>query len=125
MILRIQTFYLSLAFFLSILIYTYSFDTLHNTIIGKSHFFLVSAIILIFTILLYKKRSFQSFICLSLLILNLFVLILISYNFINKLYLNLVHILPILILIKQSLIFFARKSIIKDENLIRSIDRLR
>ena len=125
MILRIQTFYLSLAFFLSILIYTYSFDTLHNTIIGKSHFFLVSAIILIFTILLYKKRSFQSFICLSLLILNLFVLILIAYNFINKLYLNLVHILPILILIKQSLIFFARKSIIKDENLIRSIDRLR
>ena len=125
MILRIQTFYLSLAFFLSILIYTYSFDTLHNTIIGKSHFFLVSAIVLIFTILLYKKRSFQSFICLSLLILNLFVLILIAYNFINKLYLNLVHILPILILIKQSLIFFARKSIIKDENLIRSIDRLR
>ena len=125
MILRIQTFYLSLAFFLSILIYTYSFDTLHNTIIGKSHFFLVSAIILIFTILLYKRRSFQSFICLSLLILNLFVLILIAYNFINKLYLNLVHILPILILIKQSLIFFARKSIIKDENLIRSIDRLR
>ena len=125
MILRIQTFYLSLAFFLSILIYTYSFDTLHNTIIGKSHFFLVSAIILIFTILIYKKRSFQSFICLSLLILNLFVLILIAYNFINKLYLNLVHILPILILIKQSLIFFARKSIIKDENLIRSIDRLR
>ena len=125
MILRIQTFYLSLAFFLSILIYTYSFDTLHNTIIGKSHFFLVSAIILLFTILLYKKRSFQSFICTSLLILNLFVLILIAYNFINKLYLNLVHILPILILIKQSLIFFARKSIIKDENLIRSIDRLR
>ncbi len=125
MILRIQTFYLSLAFFLSILIYTYSFDTLHNTIIGKSHFFLVSAIILVFTILLYKKRSFQSFICLSLLILNLFVLILIAYNFINKLYLNLVHILPILVLIKQSLIFFARKSIIKDENLIRSIDRLR
>ena len=125
MILRIQTFYLSLAFFLSILIYTYSFDILRNTIIGKSHFFLVSAIILLFTILLYKKRSFQSFICSLLLILNLFVLILIAYNFINKLYLNLVHILPILILIKQSLIFFARKSIIKDENLIRSIDRLR
>jgi len=125
MILRIQTFYLSLAFFLSILIYTYSFDTLHNTIIGKSHFFLVSATILIFTILLYKKRSFQSFICSLLLILNLFVLILTTYNFINKLYLNLVHFLPILILIKQSLIFYARKSIIKDENLIRSIDRLR
>ena len=125
MILRIQTFYLFIALFLSIFIYIYSFDTFQYTIIGKSHFFLVSAIILIFTILIYKKRSFQSFICLSLLILNLFVLILIAYNFINKLYLNLVHILPILILIKQSLIFFARKSIVKDEKLIRSIDRLR
>ena len=125
MILRIQTFYLSLAFILSIFIYTYSFDTLHDTIIGKLHFFLISAIILVFTILLYKKRTFQSFICLSLLILNLFVFIFFTYNFINKLYLNLLYILPILILIKQSLIFFARRSIIKDENLIRSINRLR
>ena len=125
MIQRIQTFYLLLALFISIFIYIYSFETLSSTLISKSHFFLISATILIFTILLYKKRTLQSFICLSLFILNLIVLLLLTHLFINNLYLDLVIVLPILMLIQQILIFLARKSIIKDENLIRSIDRLR
>ena len=125
MIQRIQTFYLLLSLFISIFIYTYSYESLSSTLISKSHFFLISATILIFTILLYKKRNLQSFICLSLFILNLIVLYLLTHLFINNLYLDLVIVLPTLILIQQILIFLARKSIIKDENLIRSIDRLR
>ena len=125
MIQRIQTFYLFLALVISIFIYMYSFETLSSTLISKSHFFLISATILILTILLYKKRTLQSFICLSLFILNLIVLLFLLHLFINSLYLDLVIVLPTLILIQQSLIFLARKSIIKDENLIRSIDRLR
>jgi len=125
MIQRIQTFYLLLALVISIFIYMYSFKTLSSTLISKSHFFLISATTLIFTILLYKKRTLQSFICLSLFILNLIVLLFFFFLFINSLYLDLVIVLPTLILIQQSLIFLARKSIIKDENLIRSVDRLR
>ena len=125
MIQRIQTFYLFLALVISIFIYMYSFETLSSTLISKSHFFLISATILIFTILLYKKRTLQSFICLLLFVLNLIVLLFLSHLFINSLYLDLVIVLPTLILIQQSLIFLARKSIIKDENLIRSVDRLR
>ena len=125
MIKRIQTFYLALASLISIFIYICSFKTLYSTIISKSHFFLISAITLIFSILLYKKRIFQSFICLSLLVLNLIVFLFISYNFLNKSYLDLVFIIPMLLLVKQCLIFLARKSILKDENLIRSVDRLR
>ena len=125
MIQRIQTFYLFLALVISIFIYMYSFETLSSTLISKSHFFLISATTLILTILLYKKRTLQSFICLSLFILNLIVLLFLLHLFINSLYLDLVIVLPTLILIQQSLIFLARKSIIKDENLIRSIDRLR
>ena len=125
MIQRIQTLYLLLSVFISVFNYTYSFETLSSSLISKSHFFLISATILIFTILLYKKRNLQSFICLSLFILNLIVLLLLANLFINNLYLDLVIVLPTLILIQQILIFLARKSIIKDENLIRSIDRLR
>ena len=125
MIQRIQTLYLLLALVISIFIYMYSFKTLSSTLISKSHFFLISATILIFTILLYKKRTLQSFICLSLFILNLIVLLFLLHLFINSLYLDLGIVLPTLILIQQCLIFLARKSIIKDENLIRSIDRLR
>ncbi len=125
MIQRIQTFYLLLALFISIFIYIYSFETLGSTLVSESHFFLISSSILIFTIFLYKKRNLQSFICLSLFILNLIVLIILTHLFINNLYLDLVVVLPTLILIQQILIFLARKSIIKDENLIRSINRLR
>ena len=125
MIQRIQTFYLLLALFISIFIYIYSFETLSSTLVSESHFFLISSSILIFTIFLYKKRNLQSFICLSLFILNLIVLLILTHLFINNLYLDLVVVLPTLILIQQILIFLARKSIIKDENLIRSINRLR
>ena len=101
MIQRIQTLYLSLALVISIIIYIYSFETLSSTLISKSHFFLISATILIFTILLYKKRTLQSFICLSLFILNLIVLLFLSHLFINSLYLDLGIVLPTLILIQQ------------------------
>ena len=125
MIQRIQTLYLSLASFISFFIYLCTYEIFTSTIISKSHFFLITSIILILIIFLYKKRSFQSSICLILLILNLIVFLFIIYNFVNKLFLDLVLTLPLLIIVKQSLIFLARKAIIRDRNLIRSIDRLR
>lgn len=125
MIQRIQTLYLSLASFISFFIYLCTYEIFTSTIISKSHFFLITSIILILIIFLYKKRSFQSSICLLLLILNLIVFLFIIYNFVNKLFLDLVLTLPLLIIVKQSLIFLARKAIIRDRNLIRSIDRLR
>ena len=57
MIQRIQTFYLLLALFISIFIYIYSFETLSSTLISKSHFFLISATILIFTIFFFIKKE--------------------------------------------------------------------
>ena len=125
MIQRIQTLYLSLASFTSFFIYLYTYEIFSSTIISKSHFFLITSIILIIIIFLYKKRSFQSSICLLLLILNLIVFLFIIYNFVNKLFLDIVLVLPILIIIKQSLILLARKAIIRDNNLIKSINRLR
>ena len=125
MIQRIQTLYLSLASFISFFIYLCTYEIFTSTIISKSHFFLITSIILILIIFLYKKRSFQSYICLSLLLLNLIIFLFIIYNFVNKLFLDLVLTLPLLIIIKQSLIFLARKAIIRDRDLIRSIDRIR
>ena len=125
MIQRIQTLYLSLASFISFFIYLCTYEIFTSTIISKSHFFLITSIILILIIFLYKKRSFQSSICLLLLILNLIVFLFIIYNFVNKLFLDLVLTLPLLIIVKQSLIFLARKAIIRDRDLIRSIDRIR
>ena len=125
MIQRIQTVYLFLSSFLSFFIYKYSLELLGSTIIGKSHFFLISSIILFFIIFLYKKRSIQLLFCLLLIISNFVVLLFITYNLFNKMYLDLVYTIPFLIIVKQFFIFLARRSILRDEKLIRSVDRLR
>ncbi len=125
MIQRIQTVYLFLSSFLSFFIYKFTFKLLENTIISKSHFFLISSIILFCNIFFYKKRGFQSLVCLLLIILNLVVFLFTTYNLLNKMYIDLVYTIPFLIIIKQLFIFLARRSIIRDEKLIRSIDRLR
>ena len=125
MIQRIQTVYLFLSSFLSFFIYRYTFELLESTIISKTHFFLISSIILFFIIFFYKKRGFQSLVCLLLIILNLVVFLFVTYNLLNKIHLDFVYTIPILIIVKQFFIFLARRSIIRDEKLIRSIDRLR
>ena len=125
MIQRIQTVYLFLSSFLSFFIYRYTFELLKSTIISKTHFFLISSIILFFIIFFYKKRGFQSLVCLLLIILNLVVFLFVTYNLLNKIHLDFVYTIPILIIVKQFFIFLARRSIIRDEELIRSIDRLR
>ena len=125
MIQRIQTVYLFLSSFLSFFIYKYTFKLLGSTIISKSHFFLISSIILFFIIFLYKKRSIQSLFCLLLIISNFVVLLFITYNLFNKMYPDLVYTIPFLIIVKQFFIFLARRSILRDEKLIRSVDRLR
>ncbi len=125
MIQRIQTVYLFLSSFLSFFIYKYTFKLLESTIISKSHFFLISSIILFFIIFLYKKRSLQSLVCLLLIISNLVVFLFVTYYFLNKIYLDSVYTIPFLIIVKKFLIVLARRSITRDEKLIRSIDRLR
>ena len=125
MIQRIQTVYLFISSFLSFFIYKYTLELLGSTIISKSHFFLISSIILFFIIFLYKKRSIQSLFCLLLIISNLVVFLFITYNLFNKMYRDLAYTIPFLIIVKQLFIFLARRSIIRDEKLIRSIDRLR
>ena len=125
MIQRIQTVYLFLSSFLSFFIYKYTLELLGSTIISKSHFFLISSIILFFIIFLYKKRSIQSLFCLLLIISNFVVLLFITHNLFNKMYLDLVYTIPFLIIVKQFFIFLARRSILRDEKLIRSVDRLR
>ena len=125
MIQRIQTVYLFLSSFLSFFIYKYTLKLLGNTIVSKSHFFLISSIILFFIIFLYKKRSIQSLFCLLLIISNFVVLLFITHNLFNNMYLDLDYTIPFLIIVKQFFIFLARRSIIRDEELIRSIDRLR
>jgi hypothetical protein len=129
MIQRIQTLYILIVIILSFLMLKltidFSNDIKLNSLVKTYYVFYIIPFIGILTLFLYKKRVIQSKMCLIMLGIN--VLVLISYGL--KIYEgNLSYINLVLIacsIIQCILLFVARKAINKDENLVRSIDRIR
>jgi hypothetical protein len=103
----------------------FSNDIKLNSLVKTYYVFYIIPFIGILTLFLYKKRVIQSKMCLIMLGIN--VLILISYGLKiyegNSNFINLV--LIACSIIECILLFVARKAINKDENLVRSIDRIR
>lgn len=129
MIQRIQTLYILIVIILSFLMLKltidFSNDIKLNSLVKTYNVFYIIPFIGILTLFLYKKRVIQSKMCLIMLGIN--VLVLISYGLKiyegNSSFINLV--LIACSIIECILLFVARKAIIKDENLVRSIDRIR
>ena len=129
MIQRIQTLYILIVIILSFLMLKLTFDFSNdiklNSLVKTYYVFYFIPVIGILTLFFYKKRVIQSRMCLIMLGIN--VLVLISYGL--KIYegnssiINLV--LIVCSIIECILLFVARKAINKDENLVRSIDRIR
>ena len=129
MIQRIQTLYILIVIILSFLMLKltidFSNDIKLNSLVKTYNVFYIIPFIGILTLFLYKKRVLQSKMCLVMLGIN--VLVLISYGLKiyegNSSFINLV--LIACSIIECVLLFVARKAINKDENLVRSIDRIR
>ncbi len=129
MIQRIQTLYILIVIILSFLMLKltidFSNDIKLNSLVKRYYVFYFIPVIGILTLFLYKKRVIQSKMCLIMLGIN--VLLLISYVLKiyegNSSFINLV--LIACSIIECILLFVARKAINKDENLVRSIDRIR
>ena len=129
MIQRIQTLYILIVIILSFLMLKltidFSNDIKLNSLVKRYYVFYFIPVIGIFTLFLYKKRVIQSKMCLIMLGIN--VLLLISYVLKiyegNSSFINLV--LIACSIIECVLLFVAIKAINKDENLVRSIDRIR
>ena len=129
MIQRIQTLYILIVIILSFLMLKltidFSNDIKLNSLVKTYYVFYFIPFIGILTLFLYKKRVIQSKMCLIMLGIN--VLLLISYVLKiyegNSSFINLV--LIACSIIECILLFVARKAINKDENLVRSIDRIR
>ena len=129
MIQRIQTLYILIVIILSFLMLKltidFSNDIKLNSLVKTDNVFYIIPFIGILTLFLYKKRVIQSKMCLIMLGIN--VLVLISYGLKiyegNSSFINLV--LIACSIIECILLFVARKAINKDENLVRSIDRIR
>ena len=129
MIQRIQTLYILIVIILSFLMLKltidFSNDIKLNSLVKRYYVFYFIPVIGILTLFLYKKRVIQSKMCLIMLGINF--LVLMSYGLKiyegNSNFINLV--LIACSIIECILLFVARKAIIKDENLVRSIDRIR
>ena len=129
MIQRIQTLYILIVIILSFLMLKltidFSNDIKLNSLVKTYYVFYFIPFIGILTLFLYKKRVIQSKMCLIMLGIN--VLVLISYGLKiyegNSSFINLL--LIACSIIECVLLFVARKAINKDENLVRSIDRIR
>ena len=129
MIQRIQTLYILIVIILSFLMLKltidFSNDIKLNSLLKTYYVFYFIPFIGILTLFLYKKRVIQSKMCLIMLGIN--VLVLMSYGLKiyegNSNFINLV--LIACSIIECILLFVARKAINKDENLVRSIDRIR
>jgi len=129
MIQRIQTLYILIVIILSFLMLKltidFSNDIKLNSLVKTYYVFYFIPFIGILTLFLYKKRVTQSKMCLVMLGIN--VLVLISYGLKiyegNSSFINLV--LIACSIIECVLLFVAIKAINKDENLVRSIDRIR
>ena len=129
MIQRIQTLYILIVIILSFLMLKltidFSNDIKLNSLVKRYYVFYFIPVIGILTLFLYKKRVIQSKMCLIMLGIN--VLLLISYGLKiyegNSSFINLV--LIACSIIECVLLFVAIKAINKDENLVRSIDRIR
>ena len=129
MIQRIQTLYILIVIILSFLMLKltidFSNDIKLNSLVKRYYVFYFIPVIGILTLFLYKKRVIQSKMCLIMLGIN--VLLLTSYGLKiyegNSSFINLV--LIACSIIECILLFVARKAINKDENLVRSIDRIR
>lgn len=129
MIQRIQTLYILIVIILSFLMLKLTIDFSNdielNSLVKSYYVFYFIPVIGILTLFLYKKRVIQSKMCLIMLGIN--VLVLISYGLKiyegNSSFINLV--LIACSIIECILLFVAIKAINKDENLVRSIDRIR
>ena len=129
MIQRIQTLYILIVIILSFLMLKltidFSNDIKLNSLLKTYYVFYIIPFIGILTLFLYKKRVIQSKMCLIMLGINILVLISCGLKIYegNSNFINLV--LITCSIIECILLFVARKAINKDENLVRSIDRVR
>ncbi len=123
MIQRIQTLLILILSLLSLTTFYFSYEVQSKSIVNN--IFLFVAIVSFINIFLFHYRLVQARICLML----YFVFIsIITYYFIYLL--NGIKLEPTYFHISSSFIqlvlaFFARKAILKDEDLIRSVDRIR
>lgn len=116
MIQRIQSLYLLITTILGLLIFCFYIPTLYKIL----SYFSISGLS-VTTIFLFKKRSLQIKLCGLLILLCTIELVLFSFFYLERVE----FVIMIIPIVQAIFIFLALRAIKKDEELVRSVDRLR
>ena len=125
MIQRIQTLLILILSLLSFTTFYFSYEVQSKSIVNNINLFLFVAIASFINIFLFHYRLVQARICLMLYFVFITIIIYYFIYFLSGIKLETTYLHVSSSLIQLVLAFFARKAILKDEDLIRSVDRIR
>lgn len=125
MIQRIQSLYLIIAILLStgFLFYTQQFE--NSSDIQSYGGYFLSPILILITLFLFKKRVLQARMCVLIIVFQISLIAYYSYHLVNDIIFDTSYPSLGVSIILIVLVFLARRSILKDEALVRSVDRIR
>lgn len=126
MIQRIQSLLILISALISFMTFYFTFGQENESLAIKLKVFLFIAIVSMMIIFLFNYRKIQARICLILCLAHTsIILYYLTYLIMNEKKLEFTYFIIISCISQLVLIFFSRRAILKDENLIRSADRIR
>ena len=129
MIQRIQSLYLLIAFVVGVIVFNLSINIVFYELIGQNYRdnygFLIAPVLLLLSLFLFNKRSFQSLVVLIISLQQLLQIGLLLPSFDLSDDINFTEITLLLSFFTVVLSWLARRGIREDEALVRSVDRIR
>ena len=125
MIQRIQTLYLLIVFLMTTVLLYYSQQWEEASSMFDYKVFLLSPILTLLTIVLFKKRTIQVILSVLLIAIQLIIVAYYVYYLMEGTRFELSYFAIVISLVSICLLFLARRAILKDEALVRSVDRIR
>lgn len=125
MIQRLQSIYLVFTLLFTSILFYGSTYALEGNFFLDYYGFVLPPVLTLVTLFLFKKRIIQAFLCIILILLQMIQIAIYFNQFDFNSRLGWTEGVLIFSLINIILIFLARRAILKDEALVRSIDRIR
>ena len=125
MIQRIQSLYLLITIISSMVLFFYAQDTEETSFVVEYNLLLITPVLSAVVLFLFKKRMLQVRLCAILLFFQLLLIGFYGYSYALNTQLTLTYPVVLSSIVHFIFLWMARRSTLKDEALVRSVDRIR
>jgi len=125
MIQRIQSLYLLITIISSVVLFFYAQDTEETSFVVEYNLLLITPVLSAVVLFLFKKRMLQVRLCAILLFFQLSLIGFYGYSYALNTQLTLTYPVVLGSIVHLIFLWMARRSTLKDEALVRSVDRIR